>query len=292
MAQLLKQAQLTSAARGLAVPGLVDAAWYPMHGSFGSAVAVQPTLGLATGAGGNWNAQGYYAFPSGNSTDVANSDNSLSLDAVFSLVGMAAGHQLIVAWEQTTPNHTGTGFQWCYGQDGVTASYIAMGMINTEVLQFSVRGAGDAAARTHQWSGTPLSLTGQRCSIGVSIEAQSATEVLVRVMKRLYGTDTSGPVDLGYSALLDVRGTGSANPGRGTFVNHAGLTIGGRPTASWTPANRTSISSYSALFGNGSGNGRIGNFCARRFDLYNDSRLAAVMADLWNRPREFPESLL
>lgn len=291
MSQLLKSAQVEQRGPQLLVPA--DAVWYPLHGDAVSAVPTLPTLAFTSAAAGNWNAQGYYALPSGNNSDVMNSDNSLALDAVLSMAGMVAGNQWIIAHEMTTPNHTATGFVWTYGNDGGTASYYALSMINTEVLQLSVRGAGDAAAaRVHQWTSNPLALTGTRCTIVLSIEAQSATTVLARILKSNFGTD-SEPEDFGYSALLDVRGSGSANPSRNGFVNHAGLSIAGRPTTGWTPANRLTVSNYGAttLFGNGSGNGRIGNFQARKFSSYDSTRQAAVMSDLLAKPREFSATL-
>lgn len=291
MSQLLKSAQVEQRGPQLLVPS--DAVWYPLHGDAVSAVPTLPTLALTSAAVGNWNAQGYYAFPSGNTTDVLNSDNSLTLDAVFSMAGMEAGNQWIFAHEMTTPNHSATGFIWTYGNDGGTASYYALGMINTEVLQLSVRGANDSsAARVHQWASNPLGLSGTRCTIVLSIEAQSATTVLARILKSTIGVDAT-PVDFGYSVPLDVRGAGSANPSRNGFVNHAGLSIAGRPTTGWTPANRLTVSNYgsSTLFGNGSGTGRIGNFQARKFANYSSTRQAAVMADLLAKPREFSATL-
>jgi hypothetical protein len=286
---LIQQAQQTAGSGQLLIPSA--SVCYPMHGDFVPRNATQPTLALATGATGNWNAQGYYAFPAGNTTDVANSDNSITLDSVLSTVGMQPGNQWIIAHEQTTPNHSGTGFVWCYGNDGSSQSFIAMAMISTEVFQFQFRGVGASVATTHQFVMSSLPLTGKRCSVVLSIEAQSQTTVIVRALARTLDSDAAW-LDLGASGVLDLRAnSATANPGRAT-VNHAGLTIGARPTTGWTPAGKATIGNYASLFGNGSGNGRVGNLCARKFGTTDAARLQAVADSLWAKPREYPEAML
>ena len=292
MTELVKYPTETMPAPWLVMPGQSVAASYPFHGDSLAAIAGHPALDLVTGASGNWNAQGYYAFPPGNTTSVFNSGNSTTLDAVLSLATMQAGDQWIICHEMTVPNHTATGFLWAYGNDGASQSNLALAMISTEVFQFQYRGVGASAATTYQFPMSALPLTGQRCTVVLSIEAQSETTIVVRALGRTLGTDDAW-LELGVSGVLDLRANGAtANPGR-TTVNHAGLTIGARPTTSWTPSNRLEIARYAAIFGNGSGTGRIGNFAARKFaGGYDAGRLAAVAADLWRKPREFPEAML
>lgn len=289
---LLKSPEVQMPALWLTMPAQSVAASYPFHGDASSTIVGHPALTLVTGAAGNWNAQGYYAFPTGNTNTVMNSDNSTTLDAVLSLVDMQAGDQWIIAHEMTTPNHSATGFVWCYGNDGSSQSNMALAMISTEVFQFQFRGVGASAATVFQFPMSALPLTGQRCGVALSIEAQSGTEIVVRGLARTLGTDAEW-LDLGTSSVLDLRANGAtANPGRAT-VNHAGLTIGARPTTSWTPANRLEIARYAALFGNGTGTGRLGNWCARKFAQgYSADRLNSVAADLWTKPREYPGNLL
>lgn len=285
---LIKRAQQRMESPQLRVPA--SAIWYPLHGDTASNVPGQPTLAFSSGASGNWGAQGYRAFPSGNTSDIINSNNSTVLDDVLSMIGMQAGTQLIIAHESTTPNHSGTGFLWCYGNDGGSWSYFGLAMINTEKLQFFLRGVGASAQVSHSFTDMDaLPLVGQRCVIVTSIEAQSPTTFLVRILYRIVGD--AAFADTGYSALFDCEANGGTNPGR-TSANHAGLTLGGRPTASWTPANRLTIGNYASLFGNGSGNGRLGNFVARKFPSYDPNRALAVALAMWSKPREFPEALL
>ena len=268
----------------------LSAVWYPLHGDASANVSGQPTLSLSSAATGNWTTQGYRTFPAGNTTDILNSDNSTVLDSIFSMIGMEEGNQWIIAHESTIPNHTGTGFIWCYGNDGSSWSHIGLALLNTEKLQFFMRGIGASAQVTHSFTGMDaLPTAGQRCTIVTSIEAQSPTTFLVRALYRAVGD--AAFKDTGYSALFNCLANGGTNPGR-TGVNHAGLTIGGRPSSGWTPANRLTIGNYASLFGNGSGSGRLGNFVARKYSTYNADRLAAVASDLWASPREYPESLV
>lgn len=266
-----------------------DAIWYPLHGDMNPRNAAHPTLAFATGNTGDFNTQGYYNFPVPNTTDIMNSDNSVSLDAILSMVGMAAGNQWIFAWEQTVNTPSGTGFEWVYGGDGGSSSFFGLALLSTRFFQFQVRGKG-ASAVTYQWNNTIVA-GGARVIVVMSIEAQSANIIRVRLMKQVVGVDAS-PVDLGYSDPLDVLGVGTANPGRSGFANHPGLTFGARPVSTWAPSVKSEIARYASFFGNGTGTARLGNFSARKYAAYDANRQSAIMADMGARPREFPRSML
>ncbi len=284
---LIKLPQAEERGPQLLVP--TDAVWYPFHESIDSAVPGMPNLNFVTGHGGNFGAQGFYAFPAGNTTAAIYSGNSLTLDTVFSTVGMVAGNQWLIAHENTPPNHSGTGYLWCYGNDGGSWSHYGLAMISTERLQFFYRGIGASAQSSHSFAGMTAFQLGPRCRVVTSIEAQSATEILVRC---LYASDGDATIyDTGYSALLDLTANSGTNPGRAGNANHAGLTIGARPTSGWAPAGQASIANYASLYGNGSGNGRTGNFQARKFAQFDSARQAAVLADLIAKPREFSATL-
>ncbi|PPD12158.1 hypothetical protein [Methylophilus sp.] len=268
--------------------------WYPLHGDANAKITGQPNLDNTTTAAGNWSVPGYYIYPTANATDVWNSGSSAELDAVLSMANMKAGDQWIIAHTQLTPHMTSTGFLWTYGNDGSAESYIALGQTISETLQVTFRGVGATSAQAgvnqHNFSGMEAipSPGNVRTDIVLSIEAQSATEVLARIM---YRSDGGTLKDTGYSPLLNVRGNAAtANPGRYS-ANHAGLTLGGRPTTGWTPANRLIAGNYGSRYGNaGSGRG-LGSFRAGKY-AFDSARQLAVINEIFAKKFEFPEAML
>lgn len=266
-------------------------AWWPLHGNANSALTSLPNLTPASGATGNFTTQGFYTFPTANTTDIYNSGNSVNLDAVMTLIGAPIGTEIIVAQELQMNTPSGNGALWVYGQDNTTYGNIGVQCNSTRRLLFSWRGIG-GSSNSYTWGSTAVfPSAGQHCAYVLSLRMITATTAIARLYRR--SEVDSGWEDGGDSTTIDLRAGGAtANPGRNGLSGHAGLSIGGRPTSGWTAGGATTIGNYALLYGNGSGTGRLGNLCVARFSSYDPNRIITIANDLWNSKREFPKSMV
>lgn len=253
---------------------------YPFHGNSSSKNVFIPDLLPMTTMSGNWDSLGFYSFPSNNTTDCFNTDNSVNMDTILTLKDIN-NKQLIIGCEIKTPDSTGNGFIWCYGQFNNSYSYYGLAINSSEQLVFYLRSIGGADTNTIITPLNSLNINSDKSFIVCSIVG--LTDTLVKI--DIYTRNKNDSSYILSTANVDILGSGTSVPGRNDNAYHAGLTIGARPISGWNSTIKSDSTSYSARF---SSSGKIGNFFAEKFESYDENRLIQIGNLLYNKPTELP----
>lgn len=259
--------------------------YYPLHGNANSRNGAFTNL-LETGSP-VWTNEGYLTQPVNNATTALNSRKSAVHNSVLSLADMLGGEELVIACEARTNGATNVTIQtfWAFGNDGGTHGYYSLHLrSDSGGFNFHSRAKGgtlqsfeigmDAALPTIR------NIT-SRLVVVASLEMLAPTSMRLRIAYALQGgsvlyTTPTDPIN----TLLG----GTNPPGDTGSTEHAGLTLGARPTVSYTNA----VPAFGAYFGGNSTSdqGALGNYQARRFPSYSAARLGTVAQEMLSRRYE------
>lgn len=282
------------------LPVLGSGLWYPLRGSGLPGIEGLPTMLEVVDDGANHAAEwttfpGGYTFPvdNGGGTDAAHlvaasTDDDEYLDRALGLSDAAIGSELIVAWEGAWVQQEAAtrGTWWVYGQDS-EFSMFGVGLDGSEPALFW-RGYGATAASD---GAAPVN-TGQ---VLADYEGQGRTAFVLSVHKTgtfaatvtlLVGHATVGTASYVWEVDFSAN-DGAAPPGRhgAAAADHVGLTVGATPDADGT--------AWTDYLGTGAANtASAGNVEALRFDEYDATRAADVLAALVACPMAFATPLL